>query len=149
MTLKIKSYISIDNLRFEHSTKNDAISYFGKPNMKSKTRLGNIEYEYDNFILRFDRVTYTLLECTLLPYAEATINGIAVTWDKAFLKELCLLDGAPKNSYGFIVFSKFGLAVTGIHDNDESQTAITVFPKSELDEFLDGSNDFDVTSLNQ
>jgi len=147
MTLEIKSYIGINNLRFEHSTKNDAISCFGKPNMERKTRLGNIEYEYDYFILRFAPLTYTLLECTLLPYAEATINGIAVTWDKNFLKQLCQLDGSPKNAYGFIIFSKIGLAVTGIHDNDESQLAITAFCKNELNEFLEGSNDFDVALL--
>ena len=147
MELEIKSYTSIDNLRFEYSTKNDAITCFGKPVMERITRLGNIEYEYTHFILRFDPLTHTLLECTLLPYAEAIINGIAVTWDKAFLKELCLLDEEPKNAYGFIILGKFGLAITGIHDSDESQLAITVFRKSVLNEFLEGSNDFDATSL--
>ncbi len=66
---------------------------------------------------------------------------------KVFLKKLCRLDGSPKNAYGFIILGKFGLAVTGVHDSDASQLAITVFCKNELNEFLEGSIDFDVTSL--
>lgn len=149
MSLEIKSYTSIDDLRFENATKNDAISSFGKPSVERKTRLGNVEYKYNDFILRFDSLTSMLLECTLLPYVKATINGIKVTWDKAFLKKICELDGTPKNSYGFIVLGKLGLAITGIHDSDESQLAITIFHKSELDEFLEGSTLFDIDSLNE
>lgn len=147
MTLEIKSYIGIDDLRFDHSTKDDAIAYFGKPTTERNTRLGNLEYEYSHFILRFCPLTYRFIECTLLPYAEATVNDISVTWDKDFLKKICQLDTSPKNSYGFIILPKYGVAMTGMHDSDESQLAITVFRKNELNDFLEGSNDFDCTSL--
>lgn len=49
--LEIKSYIGINNLRFDHSTKDDATSYFGKPTMERNTRLGNIEYAREGVIL--------------------------------------------------------------------------------------------------
>ncbi len=147
MTLEIKSYIGIDKLRFDYSTKDDAVALYGMPVSERITRLGNIEYEYAYFILRFNANTSKFFECTLLPYAQAIINSTVITWDKDFLKKLCQIDGAPKNSYGFIILSKFGLAVTGIHDDDDSQLAITVFRQKELEEFLEGSNDFDITTL--
>jgi hypothetical protein len=39
-------------------------------------------------------------------------------------------------STGFIVLQRFGIAVTGIHDNDESQLAVTAFTKGELNNWL-------------
>jgi hypothetical protein len=51
---------------------------------------------------------------------EAGINPIAV-----FLKA----DANPYESYGFIIFDKIGVAVTGYHDNDKSQRALTVYKK--------------------
>ncbi len=38
-------------------------------------------------------------------------------------------DDKPLDDYGFIVFEKLGIAVTGYHDNDKSQRAITIFRK--------------------
>src|SRR5262249_49454940 len=46
---------------------------------------------------------------------EEDINPIAV-----FLKA----DPSPYESHGFIIFDKIGVAVTGYHDNNESQRAI-------------------------
>lgn len=147
MTLKVKSYTGIDTLSFDNSTKNDAFIHYGSPVSERVTQNNRLEYEYPNFILRFDINTSKLIEYTLLPYAQAAIKDIVITWDKSFLKKLCLIDGAPKNSYGFIVLSKLGLAITGIHDDDTSQLAITVFRQKELEEFLEGSNNFDTSSL--
>jgi hypothetical protein len=48
----------------------------------------------------------------------AGINPITV-----FLKA----DPSPYESYGFIIFDKIGVAVTGYHNNDRSQRAITVY----------------------
>ena len=49
---------------------------------------------------------------------EAGINPITV-----FLKA----DPSPYESYGFIIFDKIGVAVTGYHNDDKSQRAITVY----------------------
>jgi hypothetical protein len=48
----------------------------------------------------------------------AGINPITV-----FLKA----DPSPYESYGFIIFDKIGIAVTGYHNKDRSQRAITVY----------------------
>jgi len=44
--------------------------------------------------------------------------------------------------YGFIVLEHLGIAVTGIHDNDPSQLAITAFSKGEFDDLLPESTPY-------
>jgi hypothetical protein len=38
--------------------------------------------------------------------------------------------------YGVIVLQRLGIAVAGIHDDDESQLAVTAFTKDELNIWL-------------
>lgn len=106
---------------------------------KRTNRKGVEEYEYQQFIVRFHPKTSTVQECTLLPYADATISGIAVTWDRNFLRLLCEQDPSPRDVYGFIVFPRLGIAVTRIHDGDESQLAVTAFLKGSLNDLLPNS----------
>lgn len=109
------------------------------------------EYHYDDFILRFDEQTLRFRECTLLPYelADISLDGheIQVTWDHAFLEQACRLDGAPVLSFGFVVLRKRGIAITGIHDDDKSQLAVTVFSEGDFDEFAEDDVDFDVSCI--
>ncbi len=49
------------------------------------------------------------------------------------LRALCVEDGNPYVYLGFIVLLNLGFALTGFHDNDEDQLAITLFPKGAWD----------------
>lgn len=140
--MQIHPYEGFDSIRFNKSSKSDVIAIYGQPTTIRKNRNGASEFHYKDFVLRFDSASETFRECTLLPYAKAIISGVEVTWADTFLLELCKLDAAPWNAYGFIIFAKLGIAVTGIHDNDESQMAITLFDRCDLDEFLRGSTTF-------
>jgi hypothetical protein len=40
----------------------------------------------------------------------------------------------PYEDVGYIIFYKLGIAVTGFHDNDESQKAITIFEEGYWDD---------------
>ena len=84
----------------------------------------------------------------MLPRTKAVIAGINVTWDQAFLRKACEKDGSPRDVYGFIVLTKLGIAVTGIHDDDESQLAVTVFEKGAFDSLLKDSSKFEYSALN-
>jgi hypothetical protein len=66
----------------------------------------------------------------------ARISNIEFTWDKTFLQLVCDYDGAPQDLYGFIVLRRLGITVTGIHDDDESQMAVTVFCEGAFDNLL-------------
>ena len=136
MTIEIIPYSAFGPLRFEKTTKHECVRILGEPLKKRTTRRGIEEFEYEQFIVRFNPETLTIRECTLLPYADATINGITITWDRNFLRLACEYYQSPSDVYGFIVLPRFGIAVTGIHDDDESQLAITAFTKAELHNWL-------------
>lgn len=144
MTLQITPYASFGPLAFNTTTKTDCALLLGEPLRKRNNRKGIEEYEYDQFVVRFDPKTLTVIECTLLPYADATIDGIKVTWDRPFLRLACKQDPSPRDVHGFIVFQRLGIAVTGIHDDDDSQLAITVFSKGGFDDLLTDSTPFDM-----
>lgn len=82
------------------------------------------------------------VEATLLPYVEAHVNRIPITWDKIFLQRVCELDSTTVDSFGFIVSPKMGIAIAGIHDDDPSQMAITVFSESYLASWLEDAAPF-------
>lgn len=142
--LKVKSYESLNGLSINSGCIEQALGIFGSPCRCRKTRLGKVEYLYENMLLRFDADTTEFIECTILPSCNVEINGMRVTWDKQFLRKVCAIDGAPKIAHGYIILGRLGVAITGIHDNDDSQMAITVFRVLELEEFLDGSKDFSI-----
>ena len=139
MTIEIIPYSAFGPLSFDKTTKDDCVLLMGDPLRKRTNRKGVEEYEYQQFIVRFDPRTSTVRECTLLPYADATIDGIAVTWDRNFLRLVCEQDQSPRDVCGFILFLRLGIAVTGIHDDDESQLAVTAFSKGEFNDLLPNS----------
>lgn len=61
-----------------------------------------------------------------------------------FLKQ----DKNPLDDYGFIVFEKLGVAVTGYHDRDKSQRAITVFKKGRWTD-LDQAKPIDLSKFSK
>ena len=143
----IKSYESVDSLRFGESTKADCAALYGQPKRVRKNRQGVEEYHYNDFIVRFDPSDTTLRECTLLPYKAATLNDVPVTWDRRFLATACREDGGAVDAYGFIVLPRLGIAVTGIHDDDKSQLAITVFSRGGFDKVLGAATPFDAERM--
>jgi hypothetical protein len=145
--MKIRPYECIDSLRFGESTKADCIALYGQPKNVRKNRYNVEEYRYDDFTLRFDLTNNTLRECTLLPCKDAVLGSIPVTWDRDFLVAACNEDGNPVEANGFIVMLKLGIAVTGIHDNDDSQLAVTAFSKGVFDDVLVGAKAFDVAAV--
>jgi hypothetical protein len=82
-----------------------------------------------------------------LPHKNAVLNSIPITWDRDFLVAACNSDGRPLEAYGFIVMTKLGIAVTGIHDGDDSQLAVTAFSRGDFDAFLVGAEPFDAATV--
>ena len=129
-------YTSFGPLHFGRTTKNECLQLLGEPLQRRTNKAGLEELEYDLYIIRFNPQTQTVRECTLLPYADATIEDIMITWDKGFLHQACERDQSPRDIYGFIVLCDLGIAMTGIHDNDDSQLAITAFSKGDFNDLL-------------
>jgi hypothetical protein len=142
MIIEIIPYSKFGPLSFGITTKGECELLFGEPLKKRTNRKGIQELEYEQFIVRFDPTTLTLRECTLLPRAGATVNGILITWDKNFLRLACEQDQDPRDVYGFIVLTRLGIAITGVHEDDESQLAVTVFSKGDFDDLLPESTPY-------
>lgn len=136
MIIEIIPYTAFGPLSFGKTTKQECVLLLGEPLKKRSNRKGIEEFEYEQFIIRFNPKTLTVQECTLLPYTDATISGITVTWDRNFLRLACEQDQSPRDVYGFIVLQRLGIAVSGVHDDDESQLAVTAFSKGTFDDLL-------------
>jgi hypothetical protein len=136
LTMLIKPYISFGPLRFGVTTKDECIASFGAPVRIRRNREGIEEYHYSDFIVRFDPQKNVVQECTLFPKRPATVDDIELTWDEEFLRRACERDGDAKNVFGLIVLNHLGIAVSGIHDRDESQLAVTAYRKGLFDDLL-------------
>jgi hypothetical protein len=134
--IHIEPYKSFGPLRFGVTTKDECIANLGKPVRTSRSREGIEEYHYNDFIVRFQPATNVVQECTVFPYTFATIGDIEITWDEVFLRRACERDSNARNVLGFIVLNRLGIAVSGIHDGDESQLAVTVYAKGLFDDLL-------------
>ncbi len=141
--MEIRPFNSLGSLRFGQSDRSDCVACYGEPKVIRTNHEGIEEFHYKRFIFRFDSVTNLVRECTLLPKASATIDGIKLTWDNEFLRKACDRDGNAKNVYGFIVLNNLGIAITGLHDKDKSQLAVTAFSRGDFDDLLVGSSPFE------
>lgn len=145
--MNVVPYQSFGPLGFGKSSKSDCVAALGEPRKASKDREGVEEFHYSGFIIRFDPTTSTVREVTLLPRTAASIDDIHLTWDHDFLRRACDRDGSPRDVHGFIVLENLGIAVTGIHDNDESQLAITAFSRGGFDDLLVNSIPYQMKNL--
>lgn len=102
---------------------------FGTPIKEDKTRKGQTQLHYAEFILRFDEQTSLFKEFTALPECELVLEGKTIPWNEDFLTSLYQSDKEMVDLYGFIVSFKNGLSVSGFHDGDDAGKAIHVFQR--------------------
>lgn len=135
--INIIPYESIGSIRFEMKIE-EIIDLLGKPKSVEKSK------HSDEVVLRYPPPTFHRIgvsnigvhEVSLLPTHEVKIFNINIFEETDSFYKLCKLDGNPRASFGFIIFSNLGIAVTGLHDNDESQRAVTAFRKGYWDEIF-------------
>jgi len=79
---------------------------------------------------------------------DITLNGINFFKNQPIevLKKLVSIDGTPLLYMGFIVFLDLGIALTGFHDNDASQKAVTVFEKGSWDKRIGKMKEFQLSN---
>lgn len=132
----IVPYKSIGPLILGETTDLECIALLGPPE-RILHMFADVEcYCYKNVWVRIDNVTRRVNDCSLIPYAEGSVDGISVTWDKDFLRRVCVRDGEPMVAYGFVVLKNLGIAVSGIHDDDPSQMAVGAFLRDQWADML-------------
>jgi Fe2+ transport system protein FeoA len=130
MTLIIEPYEAIGPLHFG-MRQDEIVASMGEPQRITKNHVGNTELWYDhmNVIMEDDR----LVEVGFSPDMQVTVRGMNPFTDPTAFASLCRLDGRPCEVLGFIVLRKLGITLTGFHDKDESQKALTAFARGRWD----------------
>jgi hypothetical protein len=129
----IEPYVSVGSIKFGASY-DEVVATLGEPRSVERNRLGETIIRYDRFGATIS--SHGVVEVYFLPDTDVLLAGIDVFGDAAAFRSLCALDGEPKEFMGFIILLKLGVTLTGFHDGDASQQAITVFGKGRWDQLL-------------
>jgi hypothetical protein len=109
----------------------------GNPDRVFTNRRGELEYQYRDCSVRFEPSTGGAVEVGFLPSAGVWLGDINVFEDDRALEKLSSADGSPFECFGFIILLELGMSLTGFHDDDESQKAVTVFTRGRWDHLRD------------
>jgi hypothetical protein len=125
-------------------TESEVISIAGEPMVKSVNKSGEKDHSYEAWSLRYSSVDERVVEIGFGPPAKAKFSGMDVFEGSDFFEKVIAVDGSPFEYYGFIVLQKLGITLTGFHDDQESQKAITVFAKGRWDDVASEFNKYPV-----
>lgn len=130
MTLIIEPYEAIGPLHFG-MRQDEIVALMGEPQRITRNDMGNSELWYDhmNVIVEDDR----LVEVGFASDMQVSVRGINPFTDPTAYVSLCRLDGNPCEVLGFIVLRNLGITLTGFHDKDKSQKALTAFARGRWD----------------
>ncbi|MCY0916346.1 hypothetical protein [Massilia antarctica] len=138
--LDIQSYVGVGKLHFGLS-QGEIAQLIGASTRQKKGFSGELtEYRRENGLLTtYDRDTKKLIEIGFSRnILELEYVNKKLFTDPPFtiFSELIKLDGQPYESLGFIVLLNLGITLTGFHDGDVNQQAVTVFARGRWDDLL-------------
>ena len=132
-SFEIVSYVGANPLLFG-MTEGQVEAIVGPPKTMRTNSLGEPNASYDSFSIRYSKQNRTLVEIGFLKTARVTILGINPFIQKNGFRELLGHDSCPYESYGFIILLDLGITLTGFHDDDPNQLAITAFVRGRWDD---------------
>jgi hypothetical protein len=122
-------------------SRDEVIATAGHPKVIKKDRHGDLVLDY-HLKLRVTIAPEGVVEVGILPEIPTDICGVDVFSDPGAFSKLCALDGDPREILGFIVLLNLGITMTGFHDGDEGQKAVTVFTRDRWNKFKPDMNPF-------
>ena len=140
--INIVPYVSVAGVRFGASPE-QAKQKLGLPAVERVTRGGEFVMQYPNNILRFDKKSRVLRECTVPFGADVHLDGEKVDWTVDGLLGLCRRDGSPLEYYGSVVLFSLGVALTGVEDGAECDRSITAFCRGVWDDLREQMSSFE------
>ena len=109
--------------------------FVGRPSIVHKNNLNELNAQYESFSVRYSQKSQRLVEVGFGPGTDLEVYGLRPFEQPDAWIELLKQDKSPHECLGFIVLLNLGLTLTGFHDNDLSQRAITAFPLGRWDDF--------------
>jgi hypothetical protein len=139
---KLLSYHSINELCFGDSPERSK-EIFGDCLFQKRSREGNLEIHFRDFIIHFKSENHHFNECTFHNGVELKIGNQTIDWSTKGLLSLCEADGSPMEYHGSIILFSYGISITGLEEDAESDRTITFFAKGEWDELKDEMKPFE------
>ena len=141
MDLECVGYSHVGPLKFGDPLER-CVREFGDPDCENRQNGNELNLHYSDKICRFSGKDNLFVEATLIPGAIGSINGVNISWNPDFLKSVLILDSSPLEYLGFVVLDDIGLSMTGFHDDDSSQLAITLYSSGRWSTFLSKGRPF-------
>ena len=101
---------------------------------------------YETFSIRYLPKGGTLVEIGFSRFADVSFRGIDIFRDPEAFQKLLRYDSNPYEYFGFIVLLDLGIALTGFHDSDESQRALTAFAQGRWDHLKGKLKEFEAST---
>jgi hypothetical protein len=140
-SFEVVSYVGAQPLLFG-MTQAQAEVVVGIPLESSLNQRGEHNAQYDSFSIRYSPKGGTLVEIGFSNSARVLFRGIDVFADPEAFPKLVGHDSNPYEYFGFIILLDLGITLTGFHDNDESQRALTAFVRGRWDHLKGKFKDF-------
>src|SRR5260221_9649143 len=129
---EIVSYVGAKPLLFG-MTEAQAESLVGRPLRTDLNNLDERNAQYKSFSIRYSSQNGALLEVGFSSAAKVMIWGVDLFRDVEAFPKILGGDSCPYGYHGFIVLLDLGITLTGFHDNDMSQRAVTAFARGRWD----------------
>ena len=130
--IEIVPYECVGRVKFG-MTIEEVATVVGEPERVSTNRRKERDERRGKMGIRFSAEDSKVVEVSLR-HLEVTLMGIDVFNDPNAFDRLIAVDGKPFESLGFVVLMKLGITLTGFHDQDESQKAVTAFARGRWDD---------------
>lgn len=111
-----------------------AAEQLGEPQSTTINRSKETVHRYPTMSLTFD--DEGLAEVSVLPEGKPRLRSLDPL-TRSGLAELVAEDGDAQEVLGFVVLLNLGLTVTGVHDDDPGQLAVTAFRRGRWDKLRD------------
>ena len=134
MMYDIKPYERAGDLYFRMG-RDGVVRHLGVPERIGK-RSKEVKYFYEDLCVCFSDDMKRIVEITFYPSANVAFDGILVYSDPDAFKKLLIKDGNPLEDVGIIFLLNLGINLTGFHDDQECERAITIYERGRFDDCL-------------
>jgi len=139
----LEPYVGAGTVRFG-MPRAEVSALLGVPDVVDSSGLGELNEYYGAFRVAFDAADETVVELGFTPECDVVFDRIslfAVDDPITFLRKF---DPQPRLLFGFLVFQRLGLTITGFHDGDVSQRAVCLFTRGRFERFANDMTPYDV-----
>ena len=130
--LLITPYESVGLIRLGMSL-DDLVRVAGTPSKITRNRRAEFDYQYGGYNVRISPTECKVVEVGVSAETSVELGGVNIFNDPNALARLVEMDGHPYEFLGYLILLSLGVAITGFHDGDVAQRAITMFEKGRWD----------------